>query len=488
MSLPGEEEAKIQSDEVLFQWVAWGWSNTMRYKFRIQYEVPQVVTAPETSLVGRAVAPSELRDYLKQEHDMVKATKADDAAIPVQLWDNAVCRGPSSLDEKWGLTTMQDLLLRKYQLRLWRDARQFLSLTYGNTWSSKIHVRKSEAKEDADVIHDILWRATKNDRFEYPCGSRLIFFCFPKHYCIKAKRGVCVMYVKKGPTSKQRQPLLKPDKKEVLRNKIIKFIERKYIVPLRGRISLLIKYFAVPNRLQDRRIVFHAGANQLNDCVWAPLFCLPTINSLLRIVDEEMLMEDQDVGKMFLNFQLRPNTMRYAAVDLGPLGFTSTERSHWWMCWTRNLIGFRPSPYNSIRIYLIAEEVIQGDHNDPNNAFQWSHLLLNLPGTENYKHSLAWVSKRRKDGSLASDFVCFVDNLWITGQGRKRVMEAGHTISTRESWVGIQDALHRLRCLGGTRTPGAWAGASVCIDNDLKVVVLTSQDNGIGWRAYVSFG
>jgi len=142
-------------------------------------------------------------------------------------------------------------------------------------------------------------------------------------------------------------------------------------------------------------------------------------------------MEDRDTGKMFLNFQLQPNTMRFAAVDLGPLGFTSIECSHWWMCWTRNLMGFRPSPYNSIRMYLIAEEIIRGDRDDPDNAFQWSHLLLSLPGTENYKPSLAWVSKRRKDGSLASDFVCFVDDLGITGQGHKRVMEEGQTISTR---------------------------------------------------------
>ncbi len=60
------------------------------------------------------------------------------------------------------------------------------------------------------------------------------------------------------------------------------------------------------------------------------------------------------------------------------------------------------------------------------------------------------------------------------GKGQERVKEAGHAISTRESWVGIQDALRKLRCLGGTKTPGAWAGASVCIDDNLEVVVLTS--------------
>ena len=171
----------------------------------------------------------------------------------------------------------------------------------------------------------------------------------------------------------------------MLRAKIIKFIEQKYITPPHGCISLLIKYFAIPKGLQDWRIVFHAGANQLNDCVWALMFSLPTINLLLCILDKQTLMQDQDMGKMFLNFQLHSNTMRYAAVDLGPLEFTSAECSHWWMCWTRNLTGFRPSPYKSIRMYLIAEEIIQGDCNNPDNAFQWSHLLLNLPGTEHYK-------------------------------------------------------------------------------------------------------
>jgi hypothetical protein len=241
------------------------------------------------------------------------------------------------------------------------------------------------------------------------------------------------MYVDKGPTSKQQQAPLKLDKNEVLRAKIIKFIEQKYIAPPCGLISLLIKYFAIPKGLQDWRIVFRAGANQLNDCVWAPTFSLPMVNLLLHIVDEQTLMQDQDVGEMFLNFQVHSNTMRYTAVDLGPLEFTSAECLHWWMCWTRNLMGFRLSSYNSKRMYLIAEEIIQGDCDDPDNVIHWSHLLLNLPGTEHYKPSLAWVLKRRKDGSLASDFVCFVDNLQITWQGWERVREAGHTIRTRES-------------------------------------------------------
>jgi hypothetical protein len=56
------------------------------------------------------------------------------------------------------------------------------------------------------------------------------------------------------------------------------------------------------------------------------------------------------------------------------------------------------------------------------------------------------------------------------------VIEAGHAISTREAWLGIQDALRKLRCWGGTTRPEAWAGASVCIEEDVGVVVLVSQD------------
>ena len=49
-------------------------------------------------------------------------------------------------------------------------------------------------------------------------------------------------------------------------------------------------------------------------------------------------------------------------------------------------------------------------------------------------------------------------------------------MSTREAWLGIQDALRKYRNRGGTKCPGAWAGASVCIKEDDGVVVLVSQE------------
>ncbi len=126
-----------------------------------------------------------------------------------------------------------------------------------------------------------------------------------------------VFFKDAGPSLMRAQPPLGIKEREVLSKKIMKFIKKGYIAPPTSKIKSLIKYFAVPKGMlddvvQDWRIVFHAGANKLNDSIWAPSFSLPTMNSLLRIVDSNSLMEDRDIGEMFLNFQLDPRSARYA--------------------------------------------------------------------------------------------------------------------------------------------------------------------------------
>ena len=124
------------------------------------------------------------------------------------------------------------------------------------------------------------------------------------------------------------QPYLGPEEREILCTKILKFIKKGYIVPpCAGQVKSLVNCFAAPKGVLkgvtlDWRIVFHAGANNLNDLVWAPSFALPSLNSLLRIIDTSTLMSDRDMGKMFLNFMLDPRVWKYAAIDLGPLGFS----------------------------------------------------------------------------------------------------------------------------------------------------------------------
>ncbi len=205
---------------------------------------------------------------LKQEHDLAKAVKSDDAEVNVELWDQAVCKGPPSDAERKALATIHGYMLRRYQRRLWLDARKYLQDTYGMDWVERVKGGNTKALEDMEAIHDVLWRAARNNWFEYPLGSRLIFFRFPMHYRTQAKRGVRVFYTCKGPSSGQHQPPLKLDKKAILKKKILKFVSKSYLAPPVGWIGSLIKYFAVPkgvidNDVQDWRI----RANKLNDCV-----------------------------------------------------------------------------------------------------------------------------------------------------------------------------------------------------------------------------
>ena len=272
-----------------------------------------------------------------------------------------------------------------------------------------------------------------------------------------------------------------PAEREVLKKKILAMWQKRYLDVPAGKLKSAISYFAVPKGevdgiVQDWRVVFHAGANGLNDCVWAPSFWLPTVESLLRIVDETSFMEDRDVGEMFLNYELHPAVRKFAGVDVRPLEFTEAECPNRWLCWTKNLMGFRSSPYNSVKMYLVAEEVIRGGRLDSDNPFRWHHVEMNLPGSESYSPSRAWVTKRRVEGSLASDMVVFVDDKRLAGSGQQEIKEAGHRCSTREAYLGIQDALRKWRSAGGTRNPGAWAGAVVHVDPSQGVLVLTSQE------------
>jgi hypothetical protein len=439
--------------------------------------------AKRTTRVGREENPKgivdgkteddDLQRIIKEQHNLAKAVKADDSVVPVHLWDVRILRRAVASQEVSALERIRQCLMRIYRRRLFKDCVRYLVSTHGNEWRNE-RARTPKVQADVAAVAEIVWRAAGNDWWDYASGSRLHFFRFPKRYRLLARDGVPNFFIKPGPTQRLPQPQPTPEATEVLKEKMTKMIVRKYVTQPTSKLLSLIRYFAVPKGEGDWRVMYHAGANGLNDCVWAPSFYLPTVEALLRIVDHTLYMEDRDIGEMFLNFELHPNTRKFVGVDVRPLGLDHLVGSSNWLGWTKNLMGFQSSPYNSVKMFLICEEIIRGDRKDVNNAFQWDHVKLNLPGTANYNPSEGWITKRRVDGSLASDMVTFVDDERGTGSGAERVREAGHTLSTRESYLGVQDALRKLR--PATRRPGAWAGVVVHNDPEDGIVVLTSQD------------
>ena len=114
----------------------------------------------------------------------------------------------------------------------------------------------------------------------------------------------------------------------------------------------------------DWRGVYNAGANGINEKGWVPSFYRPTVSSLLHMIDNEAVMQEQDIREIFLNFMLHLSACRFTGIDLRPLGFSPEQCNVMFLCWMRCLMGFRASPYNTIWTYLIAEEIIQGNRED----------------------------------------------------------------------------------------------------------------------------
>ena len=124
-------------------------------KLKQEHDTPSL---PERVLFAKPTDTPSLpeRDLfakLKQEHDLAKAVKSDDAEVPVDLWDRAVCRAPPLEVEKKALTVVRDFMLARYRHRLWLDARKYLQVTHGKDWC---HSRHTRVLEDLAAIHDIL--------------------------------------------------------------------------------------------------------------------------------------------------------------------------------------------------------------------------------------------------------------------------------------------------------------------------------------------
>ena len=84
---------------------------------------------------------------------------------------------------------------------------------------------------EMEAIREIVWRAAWNEWFEYPTGSRLLYFRFPKRYRRQALEGVLVWYNEPGPSGRQPQPLMGPEEQAVLQWKITKLIDKGYLGP-----------------------------------------------------------------------------------------------------------------------------------------------------------------------------------------------------------------------------------------------------------------
>ena len=78
-------------------------------------------------------------------------------------------------------------------------------------------------------------------------GSRLEFFRYPIRYRNMARDGVPNLFNGPHPTSKHSQSTkMKPEEKAILKKKLLKNIEKRYLSIPDDTIESWIKYFGVP--------------------------------------------------------------------------------------------------------------------------------------------------------------------------------------------------------------------------------------------------
>lgn len=439
----------------------------------------------------------EAQPLLVEAKAQQRAAKADDAEVPVHLWNDVIKEGATVRSDRCdacvdhAVDVLRDWGLKRFWKRLYDDCIQRLRTNYGREWFNLPRRKDGNLTNlgiEIKALSDIMWYATECNWFEYKSGSALHYFRFPLFYQGIARDGVQVFFEKDGPELMRGQPPVTDEQeKTVLRSKVGKVIKRGYLFGSGIRLRSLIRYFAVPKTDMDYRIVYDATANGLNDAVWAPSFWLPTVDTLVRNVDANTWMLDRDIGDMFLNFPLDRRVWPYTGLNLETLFDGTAEEDadiikmagSKWVHWGRCLMGFKPSPYNAIKTALVVEEVAKGDRHCESNPFQWDRVRLNLPGNADYDPSLSWVTKIRKDGLIACDIFTFVDDERLTGPTRELVWQAGHRLAYIQAYLGLQDAARKLRPMN--QQGGAWAGAVVHTIPEVGVCVLTSEEK---WKRF----
>jgi hypothetical protein len=90
----------------------------------------------------------------------------------------------------------------------------------------------------------------------------------------------------------------------------------------------LTGYFEVANAIFGIRMVYDAIKCGLDDVVWAPNFFIPSVDSMLSVLDTNSWMGDIDLGKKFLNFPLDPKVRPFMGVNLTPY-FGPASKTVW---------------------------------------------------------------------------------------------------------------------------------------------------------------
>ena len=446
---------------------------------------------------GTLAVADSTQDYVIQYGQ--KAGKNDDAGIPVMLWNRYIFAHHlrhisfDPLKHVRILDCIRKGCLRRYRLNIRRSFIRYLCKEYGNDWMTKLidtrahltsrkrkrrgevytsHLLSSQSyrnlRRDLEVGRDCLRRSCNASYWEWLDGSTCYFWRWPLGIRQGVRDGVPIFIQGRLPKWRKKQAL--PSKAymvDKMREKLGKVVDRRYLVD--GAVVSLINCFSVEKGHDDIRLVYDGTKSGLNDCVFAPNFYMPSIDSMLMTVDLNSWFGDNDLGEMFLNYCLHDTIQKYSGVDLTAiLGSAKTN----WKTWNRMFMGFCPSPYVAVKLFGWCIDMIMGDRWDDNNPFRWDSVSSNLPGSQHYDPSKPRMYKTWL-GLIAAVIEAYVDDIRSIGNSELNCKQAGSQASKILQYLGQQDAARKYR--PPHKRPGPWCGTFVAIQDDCVWVYVSEE-------------
>jgi hypothetical protein len=188
-------------------------------------------------------------------------------------------------------------LVQGWKSRIRLECLKYLREAHGVDW----YLRRKDYEEvckDLAAMADVMSRVYQCDWWEWNQGSALFFWRWHPEFKTCAWDGIPVFMLDQQPLYKVPQPPTRSeDVQEKVKEKLSKVRERGYIE--KGFVKSLTGYFPVKKSLFNIRMVYDASKCGLNKLVWAPNFFIPSVDSMVDVLDHNSWMADIDLGKTF---------------------------------------------------------------------------------------------------------------------------------------------------------------------------------------------
>jgi hypothetical protein len=182
---------------------------------------------------------------------------------------------------------------------------------------------------EVGILCNCLTWSVNLDCWDSSSGSTLYFWRWTDEFLKGAWDGIQVFRADEGPRYQvPQQSESDATKRALIAKKLQKVLDIGYVSL--GKVLSLTGYFAVDKAQgTDIRMVHDGTKSGLNNTIRAPNFYVPSIDSLVAIIDANSWMSNIDLGGFFLNFPLDDTVQPLAGIDLTPYFLLENGKRNW---------------------------------------------------------------------------------------------------------------------------------------------------------------